>query len=421
MSHRHSCDRCRQQKVRCLQDESQSQGAGPGSNPAASRNRSSLTRCERCTKADVDCVYSLKQRSTRTSSGAQPATRRDANLDPSNANTGISSTSWFNQGLASVFSPAGGPIDLMVPFPGVDDASSSAGRGGLTGFHGWETIQPFSPISPPSTMAAQSGADAFGGAHDVRAISAGPSTPEDGGDDDDVADALSLQLTAISQRTTRSMRRLGRPGCAPLTVSSPEVNEAFEDTNNLIRIVNNIAAASSDRDDLPIDPATTDFGLVFLALASHQHLMALFRAICEAINRCLESMASENENQHQQQQQRSLHHGEVGPSSVAQFVMVLQLLMHLINRVDRSLFQVNKSLCFSSESSSGGQMTPDTPSMGSIHSSTIHALLMVGVGSAPQCLPTLAQAIARAIPDGHEKLRQVIQELQTKMEHSELQ
>src|SRR4051794_13920655 len=53
MSQRQSCNRCRQQKVRCLRDE-----APRGESIPSSSGRPTLSRCERCTKAGVECVYS---------------------------------------------------------------------------------------------------------------------------------------------------------------------------------------------------------------------------------------------------------------------------------------------------------------------------------------------------------------------------
>ncbi|KAH7127285.1 hypothetical protein EDB81DRAFT_809013 [Dactylonectria macrodidyma] len=393
MSHRHSCDRCRQQKVRCLRDDSQ----------GASSSTTSLARCERCTKAAVDCVYSLRQRSNHSS--IKPSTRGDISAEPNNPST----TSWFAQGLGGVFCPRGpgsGPdfADLTGPLLGVDDG------GTVPGFGGWDAnLQLVSPFSPLNSSTEPSTADEGGRSQEARAVSTGPSTT----DDENPADALSAQLTALSARTTQAMRRLVRSGGAPPTVSSPEVNEAFEGANTLIRIINNITTASSDRDEITIDPTTTDYGLVFLALASHQHLMALFRAICDVIYQYLESMVSGDEHQHQQQ--RGLHHGDVGPSSVAQFVMVLQLLLHLINRMSRSL-QANQSVEYGSGSSSGGQVTPITPNTGpSRVEAGVESKAVGQVG-----LLVLAQSIVGAIPDEHEKLRQVIQELQTKIERLEL-
>src|SRR5262249_31599785 len=49
-AHRQSCDRCRQQKVRCLRDNNTSV-PGPGGVSAS-------LLCDRCAKAGADCVYS---------------------------------------------------------------------------------------------------------------------------------------------------------------------------------------------------------------------------------------------------------------------------------------------------------------------------------------------------------------------------
>lgn len=302
--------------------------------------------------------------------------------------------------------------DLVGHFPGVDENGSVAGL-----MQGWDAnLQPFSPTSLSSLPAPS--------ATEVALMTrARPTTgrDEDSEDDDaydnddiDTTDALSSQLISLSQRATRTMRRLARPGRVPLTVSSPEVNEALEDTNTLIRIINDIT--TPDRDDSTLDPTTTDHGLAFSALACHQHLVALFRAICDAIHRCLEA-----KKEHQEQHHRSRQHSDIGPSSVAQFVMVLQLLMHLINRMDRTLFQGNPSMWQSARSSTDGNITPETPNLASQHElHSIQAEAASG-GSSPQGgILVLVQYITGTIPSEHERLRQVIQKLQTEMEHSEL-
>jgi hypothetical protein len=59
---RHSCDRCRQQKVRCLKNwelpgvSGGGHGGGGGGGSGGGNER--LSPCERCAKADVPCVYS---------------------------------------------------------------------------------------------------------------------------------------------------------------------------------------------------------------------------------------------------------------------------------------------------------------------------------------------------------------------------
>jgi hypothetical protein len=210
------------------------------------------------------------------------------------------------------------------------------------------------------------------------------------------------------------MRRLVRPGREPLTVSSPEVNEALEDTNTLIRIINDITAP--DRDDITLDQTTTDYGLAFSTLACHQHIIALFQAICDAIHRCLRA-----NKEHQQHHDRREQHNDVGPCSVAQFVMVLQLLIHLINRMDRSLFQTNPSMWHGAGLSTGAQISPVTPNLANQHTTeSIHSEAAAGGSSPSGGLLVLVQDILGTIPNEHEKLRQVIKKLQTEMEHSEL-
>lgn len=349
----------------------------------------------------------VKQRSNRRS--IQTSIRRDT--DPGTRN--LNSTAWFEQNLAGALYPGGPSLapdfaDLGGQFPGIEDS------GTVAGFNGWDTnVQPFSPTSLNS-MAVPSAADAA-------PMSTAPSTvdsredSEDFDDDKEPPDALSSQLMSLSQRTTRTMRRLVRPGRAPLTVSSPEVNEALEDTNTLTRIINNITAP--ERDESTIDSTTTDRGLAFSALACHQQLIALFRCICQAIHRCLQS----KKEQHQQQP-RNRQHNDVGASSVAQFVMVLQLLNHLINRMDRSLFQNNPSMWPRTGLTNSGYVTPVTPSMGNSH--TLDSLQLETPSGAPSSSPggllVFVQDIVGTIPNEHEKLRQDIQKLQTEIEESEL-
>lgn len=354
----------------------------------------------------------MKQRSNSRSFQTS-AVRRDTNPGSKNLNA----TSWLEQGLAGGLYPGrlllGTDADLVDRFPGIDETENMAG------FNGWDAkLRPFSPTSLNS-LAAPSGADAG-------PMSTAPSTIdgcEDSKDIDDdnnkdPTDALSSQLTSLSPRATRAIRRLDRPGRAPLTVSSPEVNAALEDTNTLIRIINDITAP--DCDNTTPDPATTKCGLAFSALACYKHLVALFRAICDAIHRCIESKKEHQQRQEQQQHHhRSRSHSDVGPSSVAQFVMVLQLLMHLINRIDRSLFQKSQPMWHGARLSTGGHINPVTPDTAN-HIDPMQSEAAMGGSSSPGGLLVLVHDIVGTIPNEHEKLRQLIQKLQTEMEHSEL-
>jgi hypothetical protein len=139
--------------------------------------------------------------------------------------------------------------------------------------------------------------------------------------------------------------------------------------------------------------------------------------MCSAIHRCLQT-----KKEHQQQLHRSRQDSDVGPSAVAQFVMVLQLLLHLINRMDRSLFQNNPSLLHGAGLSTGCYVTPNTPTVANQHTiDFIQSEAAAGGTPPPSGLLVLVHDIVGTIPNDHEKLRQVIQKLQSEMEqHSEL-
>ncbi|KAB5530406.1 hypothetical protein GE09DRAFT_1252611 [Coniochaeta sp. 2T2.1] len=283
--------------------------------------------------------------------------------------------------------------DLTGTFPGLDDATNVVGSFDGTDPWGRHLFSPLS-LGGPTVNTAAIGDHKLGGTH--RSLSTS--------DDEDPVEAANAELAALNARAMRATRSLMRPGTAPLTVNSPLVNEAFEATTALIRIINSIPHISAS--NLPGDQSVTTtttgqstmtFGLVFLALASHQHLLGLFRAICDSVERSLESINTEIK-----QQQRGGLHGE-GPSS-AQFVMVLQLLMHLIGRMDRSLFN--------STAIPKGEMTRSSAEQ--IMSSYVGGESWESQGS--QCVFVLAQAIVETLPEEHVKLKRLIQILLTRME-----
>ena len=325
---------------------------------------------------------------------------------------GLDGTSWFEQSLAGASYPSGPSLDSVFTdfvgsIAGIDDS------GAATGFNGWEAgLEPFSSTSLDSFATPM--------ATEATLTSNAPSTTDSRDDSEDVDDdkdptkALSSQLASLSQRATRTMHRLVRPDRTPPTVSSPEVNEALEDTNALIRIVKKLT--SPDRDNATLDPTTTEYGLAFSALACHQHLVALFKAICDAIYQCIQS-----KKERQQQRQVFKKQADTGSCSVAQFVMVLQLLMHLVNRMERSLFQSSPSTRHGFSLSSSGYITPVTPNISEKHSLNFPQS-EIAVGSSPTqgSLLSLVQDTIGTLPSEHEKLRQVIQKLQLEIEHSEL-
>ena len=221
-------------------------------------------------------------------------------------------------------------------------------------------------------------------------------------EDEDPVSTLNGQLTRLNARIMHTIRCISLPGSTPPTVNSPLVNEAFEATSALIRIINsipdisNITAtgdlvhSSTAAGQSPMAP-----GLVFQVLASHQHLLGLFKAICDSVDRCVEAMILENK-----QQQRGLH-GE-GPSS-AQSVMVLQLLMHLVSRMDQCLF-----------------IAPANLETDSQELTTYQTRMEPGDNKGSKSIPVIAQVIASTLPDEHAKLKRVIQMLLTRIEVSNI-
>ncbi|KAI0097586.1 hypothetical protein GGR51DRAFT_578026 [Nemania sp. FL0031] len=411
MLHRQSCDRCRQQKVRCRRDESQRW------NNSSSPEKGPPSRCERCAKAAVDCVYSLKRRSKRRASHhRQSSITLQAGQNPDPRSRSLSN-GWIGQEVQGP-SYSGGPLlspnitvgDRLSQFPSVFGEGEA-----IDGFHSWDAdlqglpSSSLNPLIPPSTSNA-----ALALPTSITSSSHGEDEDSECEDEDeeDASDTPYSQLTALSDRATRAMRSLARPGRAPLTASSPEVNGALEDTNTLIRIIGGIIAPQVHEDSYR-DPTTTNCGLVFSAFACHQHLIALFRAICEVIHRSLQATE-------EQQKKQPGSRTDMEPSSVAHCVMVLQLLTHLVNRIDRSLFQGSPAIA---RGPFGGYITPTTPEGGNSHTMAFGSGIERGErgdSSSAGGLLGLVHEIIGTIPSEHEKLRETIRRLQTEMEGHEL-
>lgn len=301
-----------------------------------------------------------------------------------------------------------GVSDSANQFAGLDES------GNASGFNCWDAnIQTFSPAPLDPLMVLP--------APDATILPTTPPTT-DGCDDSDEMDAcptddLFSQLASLSQRAIKATRRVIRLHRDPLTVSSPEVNDALELVNTLIRVVENITAP--DRTDVAPDATTTSHGLAFLALACHQHLIALFRAICDTIQRFVHSRRDQIQLQKKQNDNRSRQDSELGPSVVAQFVMVLQLVMHLINRMDRSLFQTTPPTPRYPDLFSDDYSSPMTNEL--LSPRTIDPKQIEEPSRAPFVsggLVSLVSDLDETLPKEHERLRQAIQRLQTEIDFS---
>ncbi|KAH7009304.1 uncharacterized protein B0I36DRAFT_369830 [Microdochium trichocladiopsis] len=251
-------------------------------------------------------------------------------------------------------------------------------------------------------------------------------------DHEDARSFLFSQLTAVSQRVMRTARRLARSGtgagATTLMVSSPEVTEALEDTNTLISTVNDImnAVATAGRDE---SMTTTDCAeLAISALACHQNLMTLFQAICDAIKGRLQAKKEEREQQQEQQQHAARDNSGVGPLNVAQFVMVLQLLMHLISRMGRILEISNTTAEQESQFIApaamldGSTMATDDYAIDIGPDQSTASSATSAHHSTPRRSGLLeyVQEIVENIPSERERLRRIIQQLQAEMDHAEI-
>lgn len=210
---------------------------------------------------------------------------------------------------------------------------------------------------------------------------------------DEGKETLSGQLMKLSNRAVGAARELdGAVITTPLTVNSPVVEEAFEAANDLVRIINNIPLADSVCGPSHLltreRHVPTEHSLIFQALATHQHVLTLFRAIYDSVKRSLGSILQETEPQ-----QQSLHGAG---SSSAQFIMVLQLIMHLVNRIGRSLRIGNRRITDQSI------LTPLTE--GGEESGSLQGIV------------DSAQVMLRTLPNEHIKLNEDIQELQVCIE-----
>ncbi|CAK3779714.1 Hypothetical predicted protein [Lecanosticta acicola] len=316
-------------------------------------------------------------------------------------------------------------------------------------FYSWDNAAHASPSSispalpkpnetPDAGMQDGSGGEGYFGTQEASSTgssSASASASSRNESEGTAIDDLIAQVTAVNTRASRATRQLHRNSgrSLPLMVNSPEINEAFETANALVQIVNNIPLArftSSSSSSSSSSPTTTTsppgderdfhhatgYGLIFLALASHQHVLALFRAICASIQRLVGFVAGASEPQ--RALQPAIHGDE---ASYAQFVMVLQLIMHLVNRLDRSLQIASEKSHASSHPATAERLpsithlpvqepTPDAE--GEQGSSE-------GVGVGPPAAARFvdfAQDLMRKLPSEHERLRRVIQRLQTHME-----
>ncbi|KAF5711133.1 fungal zn(2)-Cys(6) binuclear cluster domain-containing protein [Fusarium mundagurra] len=214
---------------------------------------------------------------------------------------------------------------------------------------------------------------------------------------------LTSQAMAVSTKTISATIALLHPGSAPPTVSSQYVNQAFDGTRTLVRIINTMSIIIPGEKDKNTSEAVSGCGLgglAFTTLACHQQLLDLFKEICKSIEHCIDEKSREK-SAFEISHSSSLI-GDQAPSS-AQFTMVLQLLVHLINRLDKCLFAGVQTL-----------PSPDTY-QGGIDLTRLEKNADE-FGSDRTSIPGLAQGSITGLSQEHHRLRQVISKLQGQMD-----
>lgn len=471
MPHRQSCDRCRQQKARCTREDPLNDAADP------------FLPCERCMKAGAVCSYSRECPrvgilSFHSSSVFKPTVTakqksgRPVGLSPTHSQADSRHpnsrllrflhgspelSSIGQQGLTGTCPPAK-ELDISVPNNSLDcnmfHRSSPSNRSitelrplNTTDLSGWDV----SLLSPgPSFTAVQGPWDS----HQHMSPENGTATRTSvapSNRDEDTPEAWTTRLAALATRATQTSKHLAASDIStPLTVSSPQVEEVFDATSTLLRILDSfsgiVRVASSPNLESRSESAPTaakvvtrDRGLVFLILACHQRLLDCFQAMCNSISRSLRSMSSSRIELGGTLPWKRTLHGDEGMPCVAQLTMVLQLLSHLLNQLDRALNPPLSSLSSSSrgqesrssfdfattiDSDASPRWTRSPP--GSSNSSQDNAaLLLFGHQEAErtkrqdnrQTFMRIAKEMLVTVPDQHSTLNTQIRELQDSINH----
>ncbi|KAI0377620.1 hypothetical protein F5Y04DRAFT_173998 [Hypomontagnella monticulosa] len=439
MSNRQSCDRCRQQKARCTRVDSSHDNADP------------YLPCERCTKAGALCLYSPKQKSGRpaapslahnhtnshhaslrllrcphespviSSIGRQgPARRQTQGLDISVPNNGLGCNVFHHPHMPNQTETGLSPLNT-------DDIS------------GWEEAHLIPGPSVPTVQGLQDSHQQMSPEQDMASQSSGAaSSYEDGS-----PEAWTARLASLATWTTQTAKNLSPSNIStPLTVSSPQVDQVFDGTNTLLHILDSISGVLYAASSPPSSPEsaseavasklTRDPGLIFLVLACHQRLLDSFKAICNSIRQSLHSMEPIRAEQRGTMPWKRTLHGDEGLPCVAQFVMVLQLVSHLLNQLDRALNPTpivsgqEPSSSFDISVSTGPDVSSSwTRSPGSLSSNQGDGALLlfdqeVDVGKEPdnkQGFMELAKGFLTTVPDQHTSLNNKIRELQDSMNH----
>lgn len=287
-----------------------------------------------------------------------------------------------------------------------DWASTTVPGFGEGDYFAWDNEDPTPPFVPAPLRPTDSLIEAYDLGTQVTSVEALTRPQYDG---EGTIEDMIAQITSISSRATRATMQLHcriANANVPLMVHSPEVNEAFENANTLIQILNNINDTNSNL-NLPHSRSITDqidveqtfrCGLILLALASHHHVFTLFRMICASIRQSIGLGSPGRETQHLELAKPR------DEASYAHFVMILQLILHLVNRLSRSLNLETIGSAGGNAVSQLQQLTPEVEGE------------QVCCGSPKSSYIDAAQSMLKRVPDDHSKMKETIQWLQVNME-----
>ncbi|RYP79081.1 hypothetical protein DL771_000059 [Monosporascus sp. 5C6A] len=231
----------------------------------------------------------------------------------------------------------------------------------------------------------------------------------------DPLEAHIRRLADLNIRIFRSAREISELQGKLLIASSPRVKEMFENASTLINTLddwklfnlNHVSSTSVSRPgpvsvcvNVLADTGDPDAGLFFLVLACYQRLLSALANICSSVHEHLQA-ASSSTHLYPGAAQRTpgscpilLNEqmlpppgigGDIATSPVAQSVMVTELVVHLIDRLDRALHPLiqftcsrirgDKAFCASSEepSCNPGSATTTVSSSSSLSRQSPHS------------------------------------------------
>ncbi|RYP92777.1 hypothetical protein DL770_001057 [Monosporascus sp. CRB-9-2] len=190
----------------------------------------------------------------------------------------------------------------------------------------------------------------------------------------DPLEAYVGRLADLNIRIFRSARAIAASQEALLTASSPCVRDIFENASALIIILNdcnvfNLNQATNTSASRPdpvsvclnalADTGEPDAGLFFMVLACYQRLLSALNNLCSSIHERLQAASSSTYRYpgaaqrtpgsrpilpNEQMQPPPDTGGDIVTSPVAQSVMVTELVVHLIDRLDRALHPLIQGL-----------------------------------------------------------------------------